>query len=632
MLLAAGLGFALFTYGTDDRNYGPAVLLPWAAAFIFLCRYIVCAHAQIPVTMTVGSMIAFFGYLVLSCFWSSIPYTSFYFLLVFALMPLTFFTVILSPEPHKILSFVLAGVGSVIVAVMIWTLYQYAFQFGDNSAVRIRHPFLDPNNLAVFTNMALLPCVGMTFACREKYQRAICAVLAFLFLLALLATNSRMGFISTACAMAVLTPFILKQSKHPYLLAAAGSMALVLIVVAANSYMGGVIVSYAKDLLDFKTSYSVSDRLALWNSSIRIFKDHLWLGTGLATFFYYYPQYRLPTDSSDGYFVHMDPLQIGLETGIIGYILLYLMLICVMFRTMRVLLQTDVQVQDKLLVLAPFAGLLTLCLHMHMTFALYLPAMALPAGALLAWWYVMTIRVLPPSPALSIANPKGRIVLSGMALLMLCGMVWGGRAMAGIVLNKKVDELLVAGQEAPAQEMLKWEQRLAPDSYHRAHEQKAQIIREKMKQNRNASVEQRSEWFAEGVLAIDEAIKRQPRHSSLKNTKAMIYYMVGEDAQAGSVDEAIRILREQLLIDPMMMDGRMGLAMILRERGEFRAALQVMEDGMIWPRPKGIPDINYITATAKYNLAIGNRERHDQLMTFATERARMYGFVLTGQN
>lgn len=64
-----------------------------------------------------------------------------------------------------------------------------------------------------------------------------------------------------------------------------------------------------------------------------------------------------------------------------------------------------------------------------------------------------------------------------------------------------------------------------------------------------------------------------------------------------------------------------------KERGDFGMALRVMEEGMIWPRPKGLPDLNFITMTAQLNQLTGNKERHDQLVTSAIERARMYGYT-----
>ena len=96
----------------------------------------------------------------------------------------------------------------------------------------------------------------------------------------------------------------------------------------------------------------------------------------------------------------------------------------------------------------------------------------------------------------------------------------------------------------------------------------------------------------------------------------------------GAQDEAIAILRGVLRTDPMMIDARLGLANILRERGQFGAAVRLLNDGMIWPRPKGVPDVNYITTTAQFNLLAGDRARYNQLMAFAAERARLYGFTV----
>lgn len=630
LLVAAGLTAGVFTYGTDDMKYGASVICPFVACLLMIVQGYRACTLSLPLSASFIALCGFFGYVLLSTSWASVAYTGTYFALIFMLMPLLFVAVVCTGRAEKILPFALAGAGAVVGAVMLGALYQFIFKFGGSFGARVKEPFLDPNNLAVFMNMGLLPLLALTFRHQPRRDQIIFAVLTLMFFVALLVTNSRMALLAAVAGFLVLLPVLIRQTRYPTITALGLLVAGVVVFLLMNYVMNGTLFFYMREILNFEKSASMTDRLALWLSSLRIFKDHFWLGVGLAAFYYYYPQYRQPTDSSDGYFVHMDPLQLGLETGIIGYILIYVFLICVLCRTIRVLRVPTLNGSDRLMVLAPFTGLLTVCIHMHMTFCLYLPAIMIPVGVLLAWWYVVTQRyVTDPSVSLTLTR-QGRgasIVVMGM---MFWGVIWAAQANAGIYLNNRVVTALYENKLDDAQRLLSWQYALSPFSSYRPYERDADMALGQLKTMRHAPVGERQKVLAHGLKAVDSAIRRQPRHSSLRNLKAMMLYIAGDDARAGASDEAISILRGILRTNPMALDARQGLAHLLRERGEFGMAVRVLEEGMIWPRPKGVPDIEYITTTARFNLLLGNKERHDQLMAHAAERARLYGFTVTG--
>lgn len=622
-----GVLSGVFTYGSDDLNYGPAVICTFLASFLLIARAYRARALSFPVTATSVLLCAFFGYVLLSTLWAVVPYTAIYFALIFMLIPLLFLAVICTGQPEKTLLFALGGVGAVIAGVMVWNLIQFFFIYGAEFGARVKHPFLDPNNLAVFMNMAFLPLLALSFRHQPRRMRLVFAGLTLLFFIALLATNSRMALVGALISFLVMMPVVIRQTKYPTLTALGLFALAAVIIVAANHFMNGSLFFFMRDIFNFEQSVSMTERMALWMSSLRIFQDHFWWGTGLASFFYFYPQYRQPHDNSDGYFAHMDPLQIGLETGIFGYILIYALLIGVLCRTVRVLRQPHLTGADRLLVLAPFCGLLTVCIHMHMTFCLYLPAIGIPAAILLAWWYVITQRYVA-DPAVDLSGSRGRIFSAVFMVMALWGMLWAAQASAGIYFNGKTAMAADQGDLATARGYMKWQYRLSPASFYRPYEREAEIAAIELTRLRGADIATRQRVLDRGLFAIEHAIKRQPRHGSLRNQKAILLYLAGDDARPGAHEEAIGILRGILRTDPMMVDARMGLANLLRERGDFAMALRAMEEGMIWPRPKGLPDLNYITLTAQLNHLTGNKQRHDQLMSFAAERARTYGYTV----
>lgn len=628
LLIAVGLTAGVFTYGTDDMKYGTSVIGPLLGCLILMVAGYRTGVLSLPLSATFISLCAFFGYLLLSTAWASVSYTGTYFVMIFLLTPMIFWAVVCTGQPGKMLPFALMGAGAVVSAVMLWALYQLIFKFGGDFGVRVRHPFLDPNNLAVFMNMAFLPLLALTFRHQPRRHQILYAVLTLLFFIALIATNSRMALLAAIAGFLVLMPVVIRQTRYPTITALALLAAGAIVLLIMNQAMEGALFLYMREILNFEKSVSMTDRMALWMSAARIFEDHFWLGTGLASFYYYYPQYRQPTDSSDGYFVHMDPLQVGLETGIAGYVLMYVFLICVLSRTVRVMRLPPLNGSDRLMVLAPFTGLLTVCIHMHMTFCLYLPAITIPVGVLLAWWYVVTQRYLADK-SISLSDTKKGHAASVIVMIMaFWGIIWAAQANAGIYLNQRVATAAAEDDFVTARSWLRWQYALSPYSSYRPYEREADMYLQQLRAARGRPVAERRVILDRGLQVMDAAIKRQPRHGSLRNVKAMMLYVAGDDVRPGARDEAISTLRGILRTDPMMIESRLGLAMLLRERGESGAAVRLLNDGMIWPRPKGVPDVNYITTTAKYNLLTGDQQKHDQLMEFAAERARMYGFTI----
>lgn len=65
-----------------------------------------------------------------------------------------------------------------------------------------------------------------------------------------------------------------------------------------------------------------ANRFVLWQPAWILIKEHGWFGIGLGNFAWYLPALRSVLDTSKGIYVHNDYLQIWLESGIIGIILL----------------------------------------------------------------------------------------------------------------------------------------------------------------------------------------------------------------------------------------------------------------------------------------------------------------------
>jgi hypothetical protein len=63
-------------------------------------------------------------------------------------------------------------------------------------------------------------------------------------------------------------------------------------------------------------------RFLIWERAWQMLMDAPWWGIGLGTYWLHWPPYRNPLDSSGGFYVHNDYLQIWIETGLPGLLLL----------------------------------------------------------------------------------------------------------------------------------------------------------------------------------------------------------------------------------------------------------------------------------------------------------------------
>ena len=64
-------------------------------------------------------------------------------------------------------------------------------------------------------------------------------------------------------------------------------------------------------------------------------KEYGLFGTGIGTYFLYFPEFRLAGDNWGAYYAHNDPLQYWIELGVLGPILFYAFVIAVILRTQQ---------------------------------------------------------------------------------------------------------------------------------------------------------------------------------------------------------------------------------------------------------------------------------------------------------
>lgn len=611
-MLAAGFAASLFFTGVHSVLIAPvmAALLSFSAAVVVypgLRR----GRWEIPASVTAALVALWWLYVFINPLWSAIPYNSTLFVYILSVLPLMFFSVLLAPDPQKQALYILYGLGAVMGGLAIWALIQFAF-FLEIYGPRIRHPMLDPNNTTAIFGMGSLMAMAHVLWAKRKRVITLSSLTLLLFYIGLLVAQSRGGQLAVLVAAVVLVFMMGRRAplihlKLPFII----SIAIILYVLVDLRLGLRIIGNFANMATHFSSHASVTARLDLWQSTWQIIKDHPWLGTGLGTFYQYYPAYRHPSDSSDGFFVHLDSLQFWQEMGILGPVLFYGVMIAALLRTIKAL--KTAEGLTRVWISGAFCALLYIAAHSHITFHFYVLPLLFPIGGLLAVWYAGTEQALGAQrktltfPSWLRGSSRAALVSS---LVFIISILWVARAAGGVWLISETNRAMGAEDYAVARKNIELARIVSPDSYSKPYEYVGRLkTYELSKRSGSMSPEEKKETFVAGVAAFDQAQLREPRSPYSRNFEAILNYVAFKQGiNPGGDKVAEQMLHEILAMDPIFIDARMGLGMIYKERGRPDLALKVLEAGLNWPKPKTIQSVQYLIETGNLRKQAGDEK------------------------
>ncbi len=635
-LLLCGFGCSVFFIGTDSPLLAPAVfcLLSYVALSLYPNFH---DGWEIPKTGSFIMIMLFWLYLYISSLWSTIPYVSTLFTIILSILPCFFAASILAPQPGRWVNIHSGAIWFALGSFAVWALVQFFFLY-DTYGPRIHHPMLNPNNLSGLFNLGIFPAIGMFFLSKGQRGMVLTGLTVVIFYAALIVTQSRGGLLACFAGLAVFFPFIVFKNQNgvpwkklaflvaifiaiPYIVNLQHQGALEYNLIGGGGRSGGG--------ADIRT---LQDRFYLWESTWNMIKDHFWLGTGLASFYFYYPRYRLPMDRSDGFFAHMDPLQFWAETGILAPVLFYGVLIFILFRTIKAVQLSGSDMRKRLEVVAPFCGMLALTGHTHITFHLYMPGMLLPLSALLAFWYMATERAIGDSGQRIKFVPQGKLKMTTLAVFVFAFCMaagWTGRISAATYMLQNVQEVAASGKENALDNRMKLIGRVAPPSYGRYFEYEARFrVGTLWAGAKTMKKEDARRLYDEVMYYLDEAEKRNPAFTTIWDLRARTYFAVDDVLLSDGQEQAEALLKKVIEANPLAADSRIGLSNIYKSQGELKKATKILEDGVNWPRQKGRTDITFLISLASLKLQLGDKAAHQMYMNEAQRRAKSYGMIV----
>lgn len=371
-------------------------------------------------------------------------------------------------------------------------------------------------------------------------------------------------------------------------------------------------------------------RPAIWASAWQIFQQHIWTGTGIGTFFLYYPEVRSVDDASTaGLMVHNDPLQFLVEFGVLGPMVFYGFILAAVWMSVRAIRGLAKDDLRRVYILVPFCGLMAMVGHAHITFHFHVLSILMAGGALLGFWFVQ-VKSLSVNTAgnAHICYEKPFVRLLAAVPVIVALAVFSQSQGSEILVNRAENALAKSDMQDYAQ------------AVNRAGE---------LSGNRNARAMISATHVPLGIVQLNGPLLPKDSLGNLQlqidflldraeaaNPRlAQIYYTRAEAAsyiQPFLASERAPVdikgqLRYALKIDPLHLASRMKLADIALRSGDEIGALEILEGGLNWRyktlRPRLFLEKTYGLAVQLERLDIAEKARHEFNRYFPDERLGM---------
>lgn len=538
---------------------------------------------EIPKSAVLAFAGGFWALAFLSVFRSELPFVSLSAFCFFSVMPLSFLVFILcrDEEALKKTGYVLAAV---FAGLALWALIQFIF-LNEYFEGRVRHPLANPNALAALFNLALFPAMGWMCVAPNKRQAFMALGLCVLLVGGIMATGSRGALLSAFPALFVFLVFGWHRVKtHWRILSLLGISAIALFFLSSlgNTYYEAM-AWRVMDTVRLVPDDISNNRLNIWAGTWLMIKDHWLLGTGIGTFFLYYPEYRLPQDMTGAISSHSDPLQYWAEMGLFSLLLFYGFTAAVLVRTFRALAAIPKDSVLRIAVLAPFCGISAVVVHTHVTFNLYNISILFGVGFLLSVWFLATGKVLKDRrfkvsfPATLPLSVKQFVV---MLPFLSIGFLLSTYIVSEHFVNRARDNIFEGDLNAFAGNIER-ANIIGLQSNYRAYILAVNVPLGILQESGNTlSEEQKKDLYDQATLILKRAQYLNPRSASALYYQAKLQTLVPASFLPADAPGKEKLYARTLRLDPLHLGARMALANEMYDKGDLGGAFALLKEGM----------------------------------------------------
>lgn len=483
----------------------------------------------------------------------------------------------------------------ILCGLAVWALLQYFVFHQFLVKGNVYHPFADANAFAALLMLGFFPIFGWVIASVGKKTGIGAAVIAALLLAGIILIGGRGVFLLTLAGI-VVTLFLCRGMARRNI----GLIAVVLfagVLAFAAQYLGfqtrpGVLERSALLLQGDDTS--VTSRLDLFAATWAIIRDHIWTGTGFGTFFLYYPEYRLVSETgSAGLMAHNDLLQYWAELGVLGAILLLVVFGGAFLRMGKVLCRRGPESGERAICLGLFMGSGLVGLHSLMTFNLYVASVLCLLGPVFGLWLRYSGLALG-EVGRKIALPAAWPRMAGYALVALPAILLIF-FLQGFLLShyyvKQAQASVIEGDLTRFSELTARASRVGFGMNGQPFVLAASVPIGIVQHNPDLESAIKAQMAAQAGSYLDKAEAANPRMVAIYYNRGMVArYGLGEEQAAR--DWFTHALR----LNPRHIPSRMVLADMLYQSGEREEAVRVLDAGLDWPYHIHDPEEYYTMA------------------------------------
>ena len=575
----------------EAESFFVAVLCLFASSFFVLAVFPVRALAGLMQKPVMWMALAFWLLAALSVLFSEVPFVALIYFCFFSALPLSFFITVFSGESPRFLNIVLVVVVLIMAALAVSCLVQFFFfpemLFWEAS---VAWPLANPNSLAGVLVFGFVGVLGWMVSTDSRLYSNLALVLAALLVAALFTTGSRGAILSLLPALGLFFMYgggLLKKHRR-----CLGLLA-VLSVIAFCALSYAAPVPDASPLRDYVRTIEgeqsfLYNRPALWASALDIIKEYPLSGTGVGTFFLYYPEVRNVGDpSSAGLMVHSDPLQFAAEMGILAPVLFYAFLIVCVMRTIAAFKKLAADDVRRVKILIPFCALGAVVVHAHITFHFHVLSMLMLIGLCLGFWYLQTAQALGEKMEADKEPHQNPSLRFGLAVPLVLILAVFAPFQASEILVNRSKQSLAQGDIQTSIAQVNRAGHLSGNMNARALITAANFPLGILQLNAPLMADDELVGMTKQVEALlDDAWAANPRLAQILYHRAELlsYTQPFLPSEAKSEQDGLvpYYLRQALALDPLNLSARVKLANLSLRKGERQAAMDILKEGLVW--------------------------------------------------
>jgi O-antigen ligase/Tfp pilus assembly protein PilF len=550
------------------------------------------------------SVILLLIWFAISIFPSQIKYLSLYNFFWVGSLLIVFLLFSFNNNKDKVWNMAWPGI---LLFVTVWAIYgliQYYYLRVPSNAT-----FLNRNSLAALVSLALIPASGY-FLLKENQRpwkmlnnKVLSSILIILFL-AIFIITGRGASLSLFLGFSTLLILLKKQLNKTQLYSFITIIIIAFLITTLSRYFTTDLPQgFAERMMSLQqVSEAGNPRFIIWKSLLPLFNEMPWYGLGLGSLWVFWPPFRSENDTSAGFFAHNDYMQITLEAGYPGIILLASLFIFILINFIRAFKNNtnDLPLIHRVELVSLFSALITFAAHSFLTYNFYILPLLIIAGLYLGRFnQLTTLNSLSTKtiPALKVYFKPVMFIISLTGLIFILSSYFISVSLSSYY-NSEAKKLMLQNKYQDSNALFLKAQTFAPlmDNPFFSH---ADLLRRGS--NKLLSVNKTKQARTLLTLAhnnLNQAEKLNPLRPQTHHIRGLIF-------ERNQIERAKVEYEKALKLDPRFLFSRIRLATLLHQQNQLKKAMEVLYNGVKYNYSVNKVMLEYMTLFARLSREAG---------------------------